>query len=132
MAERVLTYGTFDCLHYGHIRLLERAKELGHFLIVGLSTDEFNQDKGKIARFDYERRHKDLEAISYVDRIIPEQSWEQKEYDINRFNVDLLVMGDDWSGEFDDLPCRTLYLPRTPDVSSTYIRRSDGRSNVQH
>ena len=121
---RVLTYGSFDCLHYGHIRLLERAKELGDFLIVGLSTDAFGREKGKQHLFDYERRKKDLEAISDVDLIIPETSWDQKAEDIKKYDIDLLVLGSDWVGKFDDVPCKVIYLPRTEGVSSTKIREA--------
>lgn len=121
---RVITYGTFDTLHYGHIRLLRRAKELGDFLIVGLSSDAFNEIKGKTAKFSYEERRRDLEAIRYVDLIIPENNWEQKTQDIADHNVDVFTMGDDWVGKFDFLKeqCTVTYLPRTPTISSTRIR----------
>lgn len=122
--RRVITYGTFDCLHYGHIRLLERAKMLGEHLTVGLSTDEFNQVKGKKSAFNYKRRKKDLESLHYVDEIIPEESWEQKFKDVIARDIDLLVMGSDWEGKFDDVQARVIYLPRTEGVSSTKIRKA--------
>lgn len=121
----VITYGTFDTLHHGHIRLLRRARELGDTLIVGLSTDEFNALKGKQSMFSYEERKRDLEAISYVDTIIPEKTWEQKAADVANYNVDVFTIGRDWEGRFDFLKkhnCQVVYLERTPDVSSTAIR----------
>jgi len=124
--KRVITYGTFDLLHYGHINLLERAKSLGDFLIVALSTDEFNvNEKQKKAYFTYEQRKKMLEAIRYVDLIIPEKSWKQKRTDIAEYNVDIFVIGDDWTGKFDflkDEGAEVVYLPRTPEISSSKIR----------
>ena len=121
--KRVLTYGTFDLLHYGHIRLLKRAKELGDYLIVALSTDEFNAGKGKKAYHDYETRKKMLEAIRYVDLVIPEESWEQKADDVKKYFVDVVVMGDDWAGsdKFDYLKeiCELKFLSRTPGISTT-------------
>lgn len=121
----VLTYGTFDTLHYGHINLLRGAKGLGDFLIVGLSTDAFNAEKGKKSHFTFEQRKAYLEAISYVDLIIPESTWEQKAHDILTHNVDVFTMGADWSGKFNHLSdhCQVHYLPRTPGVSSTLIRK---------
>lgn len=123
--KRVITYGTYDLLHYGHIHLLRRAKALGDYLIVALSTDEFNQDaKGKQTYFRYEVRKSLLESIRYVDLVIPEQNWEQKVGDIRNYHVDVFVMGDDWTGKFDFLKehCRVVYLERTPDVSTTKIK----------
>ncbi|MDO3412076.1 glycerol-3-phosphate cytidylyltransferase [Saccharibacillus sp. CPCC 101409] len=122
--EKVITYGTFDLLHYGHILLLERAKSLGTHLTVGLSTDEFNTAKGKQSYFSFELRRKLLSAISYVDEIIPEENWEQKNQDIVKNNIDVFVMGDDWLGKFDDLQCKVIYLPRTPDISSSGIKKN--------
>jgi len=121
---RVITYGTFDLLHYGHINLLRRAKELGNYLIVGLSTDEFNLLKGKKSYFSFEERKMMLEAIRYVDLVIPETCWEQKVEDIKKYNVDIFVMGDDWKGKFDYLSqfCKVIYLPRTPEISTTKIK----------
>lgn len=118
----ILTYGTFDTFHYGHIELLKRSKELGDFLIVGLSSDEFNLVKGKSSRFSYNKRKEWLDSIKYVDLIIPENSWQQKEIDIKTYNVDILTMGDDWRGKFDYLPCTVLYLPRTETISTTAIK----------
>lgn len=122
--RRVITYGTFDTLHHGHIRLLRRAKELGDYLIVALSTDEFNALKGKKAYFDYNERKQDLEALRYVDLVIPEESWEQKVSDVRLYQADVFCIGDDWAGKFDELKayCDVVYLERTPGISSTVIR----------
>lgn len=123
--KKVITYGTFDLLHYGHINLLRRAKELGDYLIVALSTDEFNWDeKGKKNFFTYDQRKKLLEAIRYVDLVIPENSWDQKISDVKEFKVDTFVIGDDWTGKFDFLKdyCEVVYLPRTPEISTTQIK----------
>lgn len=128
--KRVITYGTFDLLHYGHINLLRRAKALGDYLIVALSTDEFNlKEKNKICYFSYEERKKLLEAIRYVDLVIPEESWEQKRTDVQLYQVDTFVMGDDWIGKFDFLKdlCEVVYLPRTPEISTTKIKQELGR-----
>ena len=127
--KRILTYGTFDLLHYGHIRLLKRAKAMGDYLIVALSTDEFNAGKGKKAYHTYETRKKMLEAIRYVDLVIPEESWEQKRTDVQLYQVDTFVMGDDWTGKFDFLKdlCEVVYLPRTPEISTTKIKQELGR-----
>lgn len=121
---RVITYGTFDTLHYGHILLLERAKAMGDYLIVGISSDEFNEGKGKTAHFDYEARKRLLESLRCVDLIIPEHNWEQKPHDIKKYNADIFTMGSDWQGKFDELSslCEVRYLPRTPRISSTMIR----------
>jgi glycerol-3-phosphate cytidylyltransferase len=125
--KRVLTYGTYDLLHYGHINLLKRAKELGDYLIVGLSTDEFNEIKGKKAYHNYETRKLMLEAIRYVDLVIPEENWSQKIDDIKKYQVDLLVMGDDWSDseKFTSLKeyCEIRFLPRTKGISTSKIKR---------
>lgn len=122
--KRVITYGTFDLLHYGHINLLRRAKAQGDYLIVALSTDEFNAIKGKKSYFDYEKRKALLEAIRYVDLVIPEENWEQKITDVQLYHVDTFVMGDDWAGKFDYLKdyCKVVYLPRTPEISTTQIK----------
>ena len=126
--RRVITYGTFDLLHYGHISLLRRARGLGDYLVVALSTDEFNHnEKGKVCSFSYERRKMLLEAIRYVDLVIPEESWGQKRSDIHEYHIDTFVMGDDWEGQFDFLTeegCSVVYLPRTPEISSTLIKDS--------
>ena len=128
--KRILTYGTFDLLHYGHIRLLQRAKALGDYLIVALSTDEFNAGKGKKAYHNYETRKKMLEAIRYVDLVIPEECWEQKISDVQKYNVDIVVMGSDWAGsdKFDYLTeyCEVVYLERTEGVSTTKIKKDLG------
>ena len=122
--KRVITYGTFDLLHYGHINILRRAKEQGDYLIVALSSDEFNSLKGKKSYFTYEERRKMLEAIRYVDLVIPEDNWEQKKTDVEKYDVDVFVMGDDWEGKFDFLKeqCEVVYLPRTPEISTTKIK----------
>jgi glycerol-3-phosphate cytidylyltransferase len=122
--KKVLTYGTFDLLHYGHINLLRRAKALGDYLIVGLSTDEFNLLKHKESYHNYDNRKAVLEAIRYVDKVIPEVTWDQKINDIKTYGVDIFVMGDDWKGHFDFLKeyCEVIYLPRTKGVSTTKIK----------
>lgn len=124
--KRILTYGTFDLLHYGHIRLLKRAKELGDYLIVCLSTDEFNQIKGKKSYHDYDTRKKMLEAIRYVDLVVPEENWEQKISDVINYKIDIVVMGDDWAGsdKFDYLKeyCEVKFLDRTEGISTTKIK----------
>lgn len=123
--KRIITYGTFDLIHYGHINLLERARKLGDYLIVGLSTNEFNEQKNKKCYFSYEERKRLVEAIRYVDLVIPEESWEQKADDIELYQIDTFVMGDDWKGKFDDLNtlCEVVYLERTPEVSTTKIKK---------
>lgn len=124
--KKVITYGTFDLLHYGHINLLRRAKALGDYLIVALSTDEFNwNEKGKESYFSYEQRKTLMEAIRYVDLVIPEESWEQKITDVAKYRADVFVMGDDWEGTFDFLKdsCEVVYLPRTPEISTTQIKK---------
>lgn len=122
--RRVITYGTFDLLHYGHINLLKRAKDCGDYLIVAISSDEFNKIKGKKSYFTLEERRKLLEAIRYVDLVIVENDWEQKELDIIKYEVDCFVIGDDWKGKFDELKevCEVIYLERTPEISTTKIK----------
>ncbi len=122
--KRVITYGTFDLLHYGHINLLKRAKAQGDYLVVALSSDEFNLGKGKKSYFTYEERKAMLEAIRYVDMVIPEENWEQKTTDVEKYGIDVFVMGDDWKGKFDFLAdkCEVVYLPRTPEISTTKIK----------
>ncbi len=128
--KRILTYGTYDLLHYGHIRLLQRAKALGDYLIVALSTDEFNSGKGKKAYHNYETRKKMLEAIRFVDLVIPEDCWEQKISDVQKYDVDMVVMGSDWAGSdrFDYLKeyCEVVYLDRTEGISTTKIKKDLG------
>lgn len=122
--KRVLTYGTYDLLHYGHMELLRRAKELGTELFVGLSTDSFNEEKEKESHFNYEQREQMLNGVRYVDIIFEESNWEQKADDIIKHNIDVIVMGSDWTGEFDHLSdlCEVVYLPRTTGVSSSKIK----------
>lgn len=125
--KKVITYGTFDLLHYGHINLLRRARELGDYLIVALSTDEFNwNEKHKKCYFSYDERKLMLEAIRYVDLVVPEENWEQKSTDVVKYGADIFVMGDDWKGKFDFLKdkCDVVYLPRTPEISTTQIKAS--------
>lgn len=128
--KKILTYGTFDLLHFGHIEILRRAKELGDYLVVAVSTDEFNDIKGKKAYHSYETRKKMLEAIRYVDLVIPEQTWEQKRNDVLEYKIDTVVMGNDWEGNnnFECLKdiCDVLYLPRTEGVSTTKIKKDLG------
>ena len=124
--KRILTYGTFDLFHYGHVRLLKRAKALGDYLVVALSTDNFNAGKGKVSYYDYESRKEILEAIRYVDLVIPEETWEQKIDDVKKYNIDVVVMGGDWKGSdrFEYLKdyCEVVYLDRTEGVSTTQIK----------
>ena len=134
--KRVLTYGTFDLLHYGHIRLLKRAKALGDYLIVALSTEEFNEIKGKKTYHNYETRKEMLEAIRYVDLVIPEENWEQKINDVEEYKVDVVVMGGDWAGSdrFEYLKdyCEVVYLDRTEGISSTKIKRDLGLQDAKN
>lgn len=122
--KTVITYGTFDILHIGHIRLLKRAHCLGDRLVVALSTDEFNHTKHKTSFMSYEDRKEILEAIQYVDLVIPETCWEQKVSDVQEYKADVFVIGDDWAGEFDFLKdyCEVVYLPRTLDISSSSLK----------
>ena len=131
--KRILTYGTFDLLHYGHIRLLKRAKELGDYLIVALSTEEFNEIKGKKTYHNYETRKMMLEAIRYVDLVIPEENWEQKINDVREYHVDIVVMGSDWAGsdkfEYLNDYCNVVYLDRTEGISTSKIKQDLGLQN---
>lgn len=122
--KKVITYGTFDLLHIGHIRLLKRAKLLGDHLTVGLSTDEFNALKGKVSIYSYEERKEILSSLSMVDKVIPENTWEQKKSDISNFEIDIFAMGDDWSGTFDHLSgnIELVYIPRTENISTSEVR----------
>lgn len=125
--KRVLTYGTFDLLHYGHVRLLQRAAALGDYLVVALSTDEFNASKGKTSYYPYEIRREMLESIRYVDLVIPESSWEQKISDVRTYDIDIVVMGGDWAGSsrFEYLRdyCDLVYLDRTEGISTTQVKQ---------
>lgn len=123
--KKVITYGTFDLLHTGHVNILRRAKALGDYLIVAISSDEFNTSKDKKAYYPFEQRKAILEAIRYVDEVIPEENWEQKKTDIKDHDIDVFVMGDDWEGEFDFLKdqCEVVYLPRTEGISTTQIKK---------
>ena len=123
--NKIITYGTFDLFHLGHLRLLQRVRELGQHLTVAVSTDEFNAVKGKKTLIPYEQRKEIVENIKCVDQVIPETCWEQKENDIKIFNIDIFAMGNDWEGKFDFLidHCEVVYLPRTDDISSTDIKK---------
>ena len=127
----VITYGTFDMFHIGHLRLLRRAKQMGDKLLVGLSTDEFNKRKGKKSVIPYEQRKEILLSCRYVDGVFPEEGWEQKLKDIKELGANVFVMGMDWAGHFDDLPCVVAYLPRTEDISTTDLKNklAYGQSN---
>ena len=131
--KKIITYGTFDLLHYGHINLLKRAKQMGDYLIVCLSTDEFNKNsKNKECYFSYEIRKQLLESIRYVDLVIPENNWNQKIDDIKEFGIDTFVMGDDWKGKFDFLKdyCEVIYLHRTKKISTTKIKKDLEKNRV--
>jgi glycerol-3-phosphate cytidylyltransferase len=119
----IITYGTFDTFHFGHMEIIKRAKKMGDYLIVGISTDSFNLLKNKVSRFNYEQRKEWIESIKQVDLVIPEESWEQKADDIRKYKVNTFIMGDDWKGKFDNLPCDVVYLPRTENISSTEIKK---------
>ncbi|MCE5603286.1 glycerol-3-phosphate cytidylyltransferase [Staphylococcus pseudintermedius] len=123
--KRVITYGTYDLLHYGHIELLRRAREMGDYLVVALSSDEFNRIKNKKSYYNFEQRKMMLESIRYVDLVIPENDWGQKETDVEKYEIDTFVMGHDWEGEFDFLKdkCEVIYLKRTEGISTTQIKR---------
>ncbi|MBR4830297.1 MAG: glycerol-3-phosphate cytidylyltransferase [Bacilli bacterium] len=133
--KKILTYGTFDLLHIGHIEILRRAKELGDYLVVAVSTDEFNAIKGKKAYYSYEDRKKILEAIKYVDLVIPEEKWEQKRDDVIKYGIDTVVMGSDWEGNenFECLRdiCNVVYLPRTEGISTTMIKNDLGDKKLK-
>lgn len=124
--KTIITYGTFDLFHYGHLQLLKRIKKLGDELIVAVSTDEFNRLKGKKTLIPFQQRAEIVEAIQYVDKVISENNWEQKVDDIKKFNVDIFCMGDDWEGEFNFLKnvCDVIYLPRTKNISTTHVKNS--------
>ena len=132
--KRILTYGTFDLLHFGHIEILRRAKLLGDYLVVAVSTDEFNKIKGKKAYHNYETRKKMLEAIRYVDLVIPENEWNQKRNDVIEYKIDVVVMGSDWENNenFENLKdiCEVIYLPRTEGISTSKIKSDYNLQNV--
>lgn len=124
--KTIITYGTFDILHIGHINLLRRAREMGDRLVVGLSSDEFNLGKHKSSLLNYQNRKAVLESIRWVDLVFPEHDWAQKVEDVGKYGADIFVMGDDWAGKFDFLSdyCEVRYLARTADVSTTQIKQS--------
>lgn len=124
--KKILTYGTFDLLHSGHIKLLRRARELGDYLVVGISSDEFNKCKGKESVYSFEDRKLILESLRFVDEVIPENNWDQKTLDVDSHDIDIFVMGDDWKGKFDflDSQCKVVYLERTPDISTTQVKET--------
>ncbi|CAC9489499.1 adenylyltransferase/cytidyltransferase family protein [thiotrophic endosymbiont of Bathymodiolus puteoserpentis (Logatchev)] len=122
---KVITYGTFDLFHIGHWNLLNRAKNEGNYLIVAISSDEFNLRKGKKSQMEFQERCKVVKSLSFVDKVIVENSWKQKESDIKKYGVNVFVMGDDWQGRFDDLKkyCQVKYLPRTSNISSSILKK---------
>ena len=126
MKKTVITYGTFDMFHIGHLRLLQRLANLGDELIVAISTDDFNQIKNKNVLIPYDQRAEIVQNISCVDRVIPEENWEQKVVDVQKYNIDIFAIGDDWRGKFDFLEeyCEVLYLERTKDISTTELKKS--------
>ena len=126
MKKRIITYGTFDMFHIGHLRLLQRLKEMADKLIVAVSTDEFNQTKGKKVMIPYAQRAEIVANIKCVDRVIPEENWEQKISDIEKYNIDIFAIGNDWEGEFDFLKeyCEVVYLDRTKNISTTQLKKS--------
>ncbi|MFV8458705.1 glycerol-3-phosphate cytidylyltransferase [Vibrio owensii] len=122
--KTIITYGTFDLFHIGHVRLLKRLSKLGDKLVVGVSTDEFNKKKGKKSYFSFDERSEIVSSCKYVDVVFSESDWNQKESDIKNFNADVFAMGDDWKGKFDHLSefCQVIYLTRTEDISTTDIK----------
>jgi len=122
----IITYGTFDMFHIGHLKLLKRLSKMGDKLIVAISDDKFNEGKGKKVMIPYKQRAKIIKSIKYVDKVIAEKNWEQKVTDIQKYNVDTFVIGDDWEGKFDFLKehCKVVYLPRTKDISTTQLKKS--------
>tara|TARA_B100000900_G_C20442615_1_gene659676 strand:+ start:136 stop:540 length:405 start_codon:yes stop_codon:yes gene_type:complete len=122
--KNIITYGTFDTFHYGHMELLKRASSFGDNLIVAISTDEFNQIKGKKSFFPYAKRKEWVSDLKFVNKVIAEKEWDQKKTDIIKYNIHTLIMGDDWTGKFDDFKkyCEVIYLPRTDGISSTQLK----------
>ena len=133
MPKVILTYGTFDLFHIGHLRMLRRLRALGDQLIVGVSTDEFNQQKGKQSVYSYEERAEIVAALECVDQVIPESRWEQKEGDIERHGVDIFGIGEDWKGKFNHLEslCEVVYLERTASISTTEVKKSLSQFNSE-
>ena len=126
--KKVITYGTFDLFHIGHLNLLKRAKALGDYLIVAVSSDDFNlREKGKVCQIKDVDRMEIVKAIRYVDEVILEENWEQKKLDVQKYDVDVFVMGDDWAGKFDfiqeETDAEVIYLARTPEISTTQIKK---------
>jgi glycerol-3-phosphate cytidylyltransferase len=128
MSETVITYGTFDMFHIGHLRLIQRLFKFGETVIIGVSTDEFNLQKGKTSLIPYADRAEIVRSIKGVSLVIAEETWDQKRFDIEKFNVTTFVMGDDWAGKFDYLrdKCNVVYLPRTPAISTTMLKSGLG------
>ena len=128
---KVITYGTFDLFHFGHLELLRRAKELGDQLVVAVSTDEFNRIKRKKCVYPYEHRFKIVEAIQYVDKVIPEKNWEQKRKDILSNKIQIFTIGDDWEGNFDELSdiCKIVYIERTKGISTSNLKENLASGN---
>ena len=126
MKKTIITYGTFDMFHIGHLKLLQRLKRLGDELIVAVSTDEFNKGKGKKVIIPYDQRAEIIENIKCVDKVIPEETWEQKITDVSKYDIDIFAIGDDWEGKFDFLKehCEVIYLERTKDISTTKLKKS--------
>lgn len=122
--KKVITYGTFDLFHIGHWNLLKRAKDQGDYLIVAISTDKFNTDKGKTSSMNFSERKEVVQSISFVDEVIAENDWDQKISDVKKHNIDVFVIGDDWEGKFDFLKqyCQVVYLKRTKGISTTLIK----------
>lgn len=126
MRKTIITYGTFDMFHIGHLKLLERLSKMADQVIVAVSTDEFNEQKGKKVLIPYEQRAAIVQAIEYVDLVIPEDNWEQKKTDIEKYGVDIFAIGNDWEGKFDFLKdqCEVVYLDRTKNISTTSLKKS--------
>ena len=131
--KTVITYGTFDMFHIGHLKLLKRLKKMGTKLIVAVSSDEFNLSKGKTTIIPYKQRMQIVKSIKYVDKVIVENDWDQKVKDIKKYDVDLFVMGHDWEGKFDELKkhCKVKYIPRTKKISSSKIKKVLGKFDAQ-
>ena len=129
--KKVITYGTFDLFHFGHLELLRRAKELGDHLVVAVSTDKFNVTKGEKCVYNYEHRSKIVAAIKYVDRVIPEKNWEQKRKDILSNKIQIFTIGDDWEGKFDELSdiCKIVYIERTKGISTSNLKENLASGN---